>query len=43
MANFQLILDCFTLKFKLKYEDSENIKLDLVNTVVYGRFLWETG
>ena len=33
-ANFQPILDCFIPNFKLKYEDSENIKPDLVNTVV---------
>ena len=32
--NFQPILDCFTPYFKLKYEDSENIKADHVNTVV---------
>ena len=25
-AKFQLILDCFMPNFKLKYEDSENIK-----------------
>ena len=25
-ANFQPILDCFIPNFKLKYEDSENIK-----------------
>ena len=34
-ANFQLILDCFTPNFKLKYEDSGNIKSDLVNKVVF--------
>ena len=34
-ANFQLILNCFTSNFKLMYEDSENIKADHVNTVVF--------
>ena len=34
-ANFQPILDCFIPKFKLKYDDLENIKIDLVNTVVF--------
>ena len=34
-ANFQPILDCFVPNFKLKYEDSENIKTDRVNTVVF--------
>ena len=34
-VNFQLILDCFTPNFKLKYEDSVNIKSDLVNKVVF--------
>ena len=33
-ANFQPILDCFMPNFKLKYEDSENIKAGRVNTVV---------
>ena len=32
-ANFQLILDYFIPNFK--YEDSENMKADLVNTVVF--------
>ena len=48
-ANFQPILDCFISNFKLKYEDSENIKADRVNTVVLtyinsnvGRFFWVT-
>ena len=27
-ANFQTILDCFIPNFKLRYEDSENIKAD---------------
>ena len=26
LANFQLILDCFVPNFKLKSEDSENVK-----------------
>ena len=34
-ANFKPILDCFIPNFKLKYETSENIKSDLVNTVVF--------
>ena len=34
-ANFLPILDCFIRNFKLKYEDSENIKVDRVNTVVF--------
>ena len=33
--NCQPILDCFIPNFKLKYEDSENIKADRVNTVVF--------
>ena len=33
-ANFQPILDCFIPNFKLKYEDSENIEVDRVSTVV---------
>ena len=33
-ANFQPILDCFISKFKLKYDDLENMKTDRVNTVV---------
>ena len=31
-TNFQPILDCFIPKFKLKYDDSENIKPGRVNT-----------
>ena len=31
-ANFQPILDCFIPKFKLEYDDLENIKTDRVNT-----------
>ena len=34
LANFQPILDCFMPNFKMKYEDSENIKADRVDTVV---------
>ena len=33
-ANFQPILDCFIPNFKLRYEDSENVKAGSVNTVV---------
>ena len=32
-TNFQPILDCFIPNFKLKYEDSENMKADRANTV----------
>ena len=31
----QSILDCFIPKFKLKYDDSKNIKADRVNTFVF--------
>ena len=34
-ANFQPILDCFIPKFKLEYDDLENIKADRVNAVVF--------
>ena len=34
-ANFQPILDCFIPIFKLKYENSENIKVDQVDTVAF--------
>ena len=34
-ANFLSIFDCFIPNFKLKYEDSENIKIDCVNTFVF--------
>ena len=34
-ANFQPILGCFVPNFNLKYEDSEHIKTDLVNTVLF--------
>ena len=30
-----MTLNCFISNFKLKYEDSENIKADRVNTVVF--------
>ena len=32
-ANFQPILDCFMLNFKLKYDNTKNIKEDRVNTI----------
>ena len=48
-ANFQPILDCFIPKFKLEYDDLENIKTDSVNTVVFNlhqikrlKFFWDT-
>ena len=34
-ANFQPILDCFIPKFKLEYDDLENIKTDRVNSIVF--------
>ena len=34
-ATFRPILDCFIPKFKLEYDDSENIKTDRVNAVVF--------
>ena len=34
-AKFLPILECFTPNFKLKYEDSENIKTDRLNAVVF--------
>ena len=34
-ANFQPNLDCFIPKFKLEYDDLENITTDCVNTVVF--------
>ena len=33
-ANFQPIFDCFIPNFKLKYEDSELMKIDRVSTVI---------
>ena len=35
LVNFQAVLDCFISNFKLKYEESENIKADRVNAVVF--------
>ena len=48
--NFQPILDCCIPKFKLKYDDLENIKTDRVNIVVFNLheikqlkvFFWDT-
>ena len=37
-ANFQPILDCFIPKFKLEYDDLENIKADCVNAVVFNLY-----
>ena len=34
-VNFQPILDCFIPDVKFKYEDSENVNTDHVNTVVF--------
>ena len=34
LANFQPILDCSIPNFKMKYEDSENIKADCVSIVI---------
>ena len=46
-ANFQPILDCFIPKFKLEYDDLENIKTASVSTVVFNlhqikrlKFFW---
>ena len=48
-ANFQPILDCFIPNFKLKHEDSENIKADRATTVIFNlqqikhqAFFWDT-
>ena len=48
-ANFQPILICFILKFKLEYDDLENIETDRVNAVVFIlhqikrlKFFWDT-
>ena len=35
LANFQPSLDCFIPNFKLKYENLENIKTDVANTVIF--------
>ena len=47
LANFQPILDCFIPKFKLEYDDLENVKTDYVNTVIFNlhqikclKFFW---
>ena len=47
VAKFQPILDCFITKFKLKYDNFENIKVDRVNAVVFNlheikqsKFFW---
>ena len=34
-VNFQPILNCFKPNFKLKHEDSQNIKSERVNKVVF--------
>ena len=48
-ANFQPIVDCFIPKFKLEFDDLENMKTDSVNTVVFNlhqikhlKFFWDT-
>ena len=48
-ANFQPSMDCFIPKFRLEYDDLENIKTDRVNTVVFSlhqieqsKFFWNT-
>ena len=47
-ANVQQILHCFIPNFKMKYEDSENVKIGRVNTVVLNlhkikqRSFWDT-
>ena len=33
--SFQPILDCFIRNSQLNYEDSDNIKADCVNTVIF--------
>ena len=35
LANFQSSFDCFMSNFQVKYDDSENIKTDPVNTVAF--------
>ena len=37
-ANFQPILDSFIPNFNLKYEDSENVKTDRVNTGIFSLY-----
>ena len=34
-AKFQPILDCFIPKFKVEYDDLENITTDRINAVVF--------
>ena len=34
-AKFQPILDCFISNFKLKYKDSENVKIDCLGTALF--------
>ena len=48
-ANFKPILDSFIPKFKLEYDDLENIKTDRVSAVVFNlhqikrlKFFWDT-
>ena len=48
-ANFQPILDCVIPKFKLKYDDLENIKALCADTVIFNlheikclKFFWDT-
>ena len=48
-ANFQPILDRFIPKFKLEYDNLENIKTDRLNTVIFNlhqikqsKFFWDT-
>ena len=48
-ANFQTILDCFIPKFKLEYDNLENVKTDHVNVVIFNlhqikrlKFFWDT-
>ena len=35
LAKFQTILDCFIPHFKLKYEDSENMKANRIDVVIF--------
>ena len=35
LAKFQTILDCFIPHFKLKYEDSENVKANRIDVVIF--------
>ena len=38
LANLQPILDCLMPNFKLKYEDSENVKTGSVNKVAFNLY-----